>query len=1118
MPCQGCGHDNPDDARFCSGCGAPQQRSCSACGRANDADASFCNGCGRPVGAAAEAPPPAEPRDYTPRHLAERILRSRTALEGERKQVTIFFADVKGSTELAGALDPEAWHQVLDGFFRILSEGIHRFEGTVNQYTGDGIMALFGAPLAHEDHAQRACFAARWLREPLRDYADRIRREQGQSFSVRIGIHSGEVVVGKIGDDLRMDYTAQGLSATLAQRMEQLAEPGTAYLTDETARLAEGYFEFADLGEFNVKGLPDPVRVHRLEDVGAVRTRLALSRARGFSSFVGREPELEMLEAALSRSVQGEGQVASIVGEAGVGKSRLCLEFVERCRARGIPVLEAHCPSHGRAVPLLPVLQMTRGFFGIDEADDAASARQKIAGSLVLLDDALREDIPLACDFLGVPDPDRPLPPMDAEVRRRRVQDFVRRLIEARSVESPAILLFDDLHWIDSESEAFVAQLISIVGHTRTFVLGNQRPEYDPPWKVRPDYQQIALSPLGRAEALVLAGELLGEDPSVRELSERLVERAGGNPFFTEELVRMLADSGGLDGEPGAYRAARTIDTLELPPTVQAILAARIDRLGEDEKRLLRAAAVAGREVSEPILRAVTDLDGEDLDAALAQLDEAGLLLQQSLYPVAEYAFRHPLTHEVAYGSQLAARRAETHALVARAFEDLHAESLDEHASLIAHHWDLADAAEPAIHWHRRAALAQGSRNVSTSLLHWKRVRERLGEIEPSEETVAARVEACTQILYGTILSGGDDSADSDWELAYEEGIALAEQLGDEAIRASLLSGVAGLRGFRGEHRAQVELLEEALELAQRRGDFAMEAALLQRVGWAWMLAGDNNRTIEWSRRGIEFCERDLPRSGAVTGFGTYAFLLGQLGGALVEAGQLEEASPVLDRAEAVSLFTDDVFSLGTARSTRLEVAWLRGDREELVAIRDRLVAEQDEGPSGLSAGMMLSGLAWALAELGDWAGASKATEEAGADTARIVSLHLGFQLLAVRAHAELGERDRACTLLDEIRGAYERIPALKNDSPMALLRWSEAHRILYGASAREEIEDACERIIEAARERGWGAYEPFALVERAELAGLLGDGAARRRDLDEAAALFRKLGAPLRADAAERS
>ncbi|NIQ90348.1 MAG: adenylate/guanylate cyclase domain-containing protein, partial [Deltaproteobacteria bacterium] len=371
---------------------------------------------GRALAWAGGAPPaPTEtparernPRDYTPKHLADKILQSKSALEGERKQVTVLFADVKGSLELAEQVDPEEWHRILDRFFQILADGVHRFEGTVNQYTGDGIMALFGAPIAHEDHAQRACYAALHLRDELRRYADELRRTKALSFSVRIGLNSGEVIVGKIGDDLRMDYTAQGHTVGLAQRMEQLAPPESTYLTDQTARLVEGFFRLRDLGEFDLKGAGQPVRAFELEDVGALRTRLEVSRARGFSKFVGRDREMASLESALAQAGEGRGQVVGVVGEAGVGKSRLCLEFVERCRARGIAVYEAHCPAHGKAVPFLPLLELLRAYFGIAERDTAAEARRKIAGTLLLLDEGMRELLPLVFDFMGVPDPEHP--------------------------------------------------------------------------------------------------------------------------------------------------------------------------------------------------------------------------------------------------------------------------------------------------------------------------------------------------------------------------------------------------------------------------------------------------------------------------------------------------------------------------------------------------------------------------------------------------------------------------------------------------------------------------------------------------------------------------------------
>jgi class 3 adenylate cyclase len=387
-----------------------------------------------------------DPRSYTPHHLAEKILTSRAALEGERKHVTVLFADVKGLMELAEQLDPEEWHRIMDRFLELLAAGVHRFEGTVNQYTGDGIMALFGAPVAHEDHGQRACYAALHLQHELRRYADEVRLEHGLGFSVRMGLNSGEVVVGKIGDDLRMDYTALGHSVGLAQRMEQMADPGKALLTGHTATLVSGYFQLRDLGATRIKGLTDPLHVFELEGVGRMRTRLDVSHARGFSKFVGRQSEMAVLEAALAQASAGNAQVVGVVADAGTGKSRLCYEFAKRCRAREVPVYGGHGVAHGKAVPLLPVLEFWRGYFGIVEHDTARAARDKIAGRMLLLDATFAEGLPLLFDFLGVPDPERPAPPLGPEARQRQLLDLTRRLARARSAREPAVVLFEDLH------------------------------------------------------------------------------------------------------------------------------------------------------------------------------------------------------------------------------------------------------------------------------------------------------------------------------------------------------------------------------------------------------------------------------------------------------------------------------------------------------------------------------------------------------------------------------------------------------------------------------------------------------------------------------------------------
>src|SRR6185503_9240250 len=495
MKCPKCQTENLADSSFCEECSAPLEAACAACGAGNRPGAKFCRKCRAALGAAPAAAP--DPRAYTPKHLADKILTSRSALEGERKQVTVLFADVKGSMDLASQVDPEEWHRILDRFFQILAEGVHRFEGTVNQYTGDGMMALFGAPIAHEDHARRACYAALHLLDGLRPYANELRLRRGLNFSARLGINSGEVIVGKIGDDLRMDYTAQGHTVGLAARMEQIAEPGKVYLTAQTAALIQGYFALADLGEMEIKGAQGAMRVHELQGLGQMRTRLDVSRSRGFSRFVGRGDEMHVLESALARAREGNAQVVGIVGEAGLGKSRLCYEFLERCRAHGLMTYETTGVAHGKAIPFLPVLRLFRAFYGTTEQDSAATARERIAGRLLLLDERLRDSLPVNFDFMGVPDPENPAPRMDPEARQRQMFDIVRRVVQARGQKETTITLLEDLHWFDGGSAVFLEPLLDAVVGTRALVLVNFRPEYQAPWMGRSSYQQLPLAPLG---------------------------------------------------------------------------------------------------------------------------------------------------------------------------------------------------------------------------------------------------------------------------------------------------------------------------------------------------------------------------------------------------------------------------------------------------------------------------------------------------------------------------------------------------------------------------------------------------------------------------------------------
>ncbi|MGH7787348.1 MAG: AAA family ATPase [Candidatus Binatia bacterium] len=686
---------------------------CRACGHANREAAKFCDQCGRPL-AAAGAPQPADPRAYTPRHLAERILTGRAALEGERKQVTVLFADIKDSMLLAERLGAENWHRLLDRFFHLLAEGVHRFEGTINQFTGDGVMALFGAPLALEDHAERACHAALALRDGLAGFGAELQRRSGPVLEVRMGLNSGEVVVGRIGDDLRMDYTAQGHTVGIAQRVEQLAAPNTACIAQATRMLVADCFELRDLGAQAIKGVSEPVHVYALERPRPAPARFEAVLARSPTRLVGRARELAELEGALDEAMAGYGQVVGVVGEAGVGKTRLCLEFLRRCRARGATVARAHCPSHAASGAFLPMLELLRSLFGLAVDEPPPAARRRIRVALDRLGPPVSDAWGLVCDFLQLPDADHPLPLLE-EQRRAQVVTFLRRLVQAHRAVGPLVLFVDDLHWIDGDGEALLGEIADALGWTPTLLLLNFRPGYRAAWMQLPYYRELPLAPLSDEATEALLRRLIGDHSSTVALRQLVRERTGGNPFFVEEIVQSLIDSGALAG--GGTRRRLTLHQpvveLSIPATIQALLAARLDRLPERDKRVLQAAAVIGTSFSTDLLRLVLSadatgaggIDAAGIDAALAALEQADFIRRDAAAADGDCAFKHPLTQAVTYGSQLAEAHARLHVAVARSLQALHADCLGQHAALLAHHFAAANWTYEATRWRRRAAL-----------------------------------------------------------------------------------------------------------------------------------------------------------------------------------------------------------------------------------------------------------------------------------------------------------------------------------------------------------------------------------------------------------------------------
>ena len=661
MHCPRCQHENPAGVRFCGECGARLESVCAACGAANPPANKFCGQCGgslTPPGATSKFP---SPQAYTPKHLAERILTSKSALEGERKQVTVLFADMKGSMELLAERDPEEARKLLDPVIEHMMEAVHRYEGTVSNLMGDGIMALFGAPVAHEDHAVRACYAALRMQESVKRYAEEVRRTEGVPIQIRAGLNSGEVVVGSIGNDLKMDYTAIGQTVHLAARMEQMAMPGTILMTPDTHRLAEGYVQIKFLGPVKVKGLNEPMEAYEITGAGPVRSRLQAAAARGFTPFVGRTAEFETLCQALDQAKGGRGQVVALVGEPGVGKSRLFWEFTHSRRTVDWLILASGSVSYGKASAYLPVTDLLKAYFAIEDRDDVRKIREKVTGKLLTLDKSLEPTLPAFLALLDVAVENDNWKNLDPAQRRQLTLGALKRLLVRESQVQPVVLVFEDLHWIDSESQAVLDNVIESLPTAPMLVLVNYRPEYQHGWTGKTYYSQLRVDPLPTASSEELLQALLGDDASLRPVKQLLTERAQGNPFFLEESVRTLIESNVLMGERGNYCSTKPIDRTHVPTTVQAILAARMDRLSPEEKSLLQSAAVVGKDVPLGLLQAMADRLEEDLRRGLTRLQAAEFLYETALFPEPEYTFKHALTHEVAYGSFLQERRRALH-------------------------------------------------------------------------------------------------------------------------------------------------------------------------------------------------------------------------------------------------------------------------------------------------------------------------------------------------------------------------------------------------------------------------------------------------------------------------
>jgi class 3 adenylate cyclase/predicted ATPase len=904
------------------------------------------------------------PIAYTPAHLVERI-RAVTVNAGERKTITALFADLKGSTALIEGLDPEEAQAIIDPALQLMMDAVHQYEGFVAQPLGDGVFALFGAPLAHEDHPQRALYAALRMQEEMKRYAETLRQKGYPPLLMRVGLNTGEVVLRSIRkDDLHADYVPVGHSTNLAARMEQLAMPGSIVVSAYTQRLADGYFAFKDLGATQIKGVEEPLHIYELLGVGSLRTRLQLSVRRGLTHFVGRRGEMAQLQQALAEAQAGRGQVVGVMGEPGLGKSRLFYEF-KLLLLRGCVVLEAFAVSYGKSMAYLPVIELLKEYFDIQAQDDERKRREKVTGKVLTLDRSLEDTLPYLFALLGIEEQPSPLQQMDPQIRRQRTFDALKKLLLRESLNQPLVLVFEDLHWIDAETQGLLDTLSESVANAKILVLTNYRPEYRHEWGQKTYYTQVRLAPLGKDEAEELLTFLLGNDASLTPLKQLILDKTQCTPFFMEEVVQTLAEEGALSGERRAYRLTRPTTTLQLPPTVQGLLAARIDRLAPDEKALLQQLAVIGRQFPLSLIRQVIAQPEADLYRLLASLQRKEFLYEQPAFPESEYIFKHALTQDVAYNSMLIERRKALHEQTGQALEFLYRDKLEEHFHEMAHHYSHSAHTEKAIEYLQKAGRQAVQRAAMQEAVVQFTAALALVRARPeSPESHQQELSLCLALGTPLVLTKGH--AAPEVEAIYTRARALCQQGEDSSQLFSVLLGLRRFYGVRGEFPTAFELSGQLLALAERlqNNEWQIRAHVMQAE--LYMLVGELSQGRTLGEQGLALYDPRHYRS-AILQFGNDSRVgnLLQIAWVCWFLGSVDFSEVKLK--EALVLVRENAHPFDTTRafSHACFIAYFRREARSVRERAGRVVALASEHGFTLFSGWGPIFLGWTLAQEG---------------------------------------------------------------------------------------------------------------------------------------------------------
>ncbi|MGD8255943.1 MAG: adenylate/guanylate cyclase domain-containing protein [Desulfobacterales bacterium] len=855
MECPECQFDNRVGVKFCEECGAKFELECPICRAKIPIGRKFCGECGLKLTASAKilSTDFFDPQSYTPKFLADKILTTRSSIEGERKHVTVLFADVANYTAISEKLDPEEVHQIMDGCFTILTTEIHKYEGTINQFTGDGIMAIFGAPIAHEDHSQRACWASLAIQKALNDYNQQLHKEYGIDFKMRIGLNSGPVVVGSIGDDLRMDYTAIGDTTNVAARMEREARPGSTFVSKSSYTMARDFFEFAPLGKVEIKGKKNPQEVYELIMAGKEKTRFKALAARGLTKFVGRKNSMAALNEPFNRVLTGSGQVVGIVGEAGVGKSRLLMEFINQLPEAEYTYLEGCCLRYGESIIYMPIIEILKSYFDIREVDREQIVKDKIIERTADLDAKLSGLVPILQELLTGKAEYESFSKLAPMQKREKTFESLRDLFIRESQKRPLVLVVEDLHWIDKTSEGFLDYFMGWITNARVMLILLYRPDFSHQWGSKSYYSKIGLTQLRTASSNQLVSALLDEGQVAADLKQMILSRSSGNPLFMEEFTYSLLESGAIQKKGDEFVLTIKASDIQVPDTIQGIIAARMDRLDNRLKRTMQIAAVIGREFTFRLLQEITGKT-ETIKSYLLNLQGLEFIYEISLFPELEYIFKHALIQEVAYNSLLQRKRKEIHTKIGKAIEAHYPEKLEEFYEILAYHYSKSGKLEKAYHY-----LKLSGEKATKSFSNWEAFRfyktalNTLDKLKDDTKTIRRKLEILHLMAIPLQLLGYPENSLQFLKL----GESLAEKLGDVKNLSLFLGGIGSYHSVRGgDPLLGIKYSEESFNEAKKIHDIEIMAPVSSRLCAFYIMVGEPSKTATLAPEVIKILEK----------------------------------------------------------------------------------------------------------------------------------------------------------------------------------------------------------------------------------------------------------------------